>query len=100
MSGDKPEFVYTPMHGVGLKIFEQVIQSMGFQASMYPVPQQVTHVATVTDTRRYPIRTFQRSNSLIQKKKASPLLKFTNSRCIGIISPIQLISGRGYCISE
>ena len=58
------------MHGVGLEIFEKVIQSMGFEEYMYTVPQQVTQVNTVIDTRPYPIRTFPQSNSPIQKKKA------------------------------
>ena len=72
MSGNKPKFVYTPMHGVGLKIFEQVIQSMGFQGSMYPVPEQVTQVNAVPDNRPYPIQTFQPSNFPILKKKVVP----------------------------
>jgi phosphomannomutase len=37
-----PRFVYTPMHGVGMKIFESVIHSLGFEGSVCPVSQQVT----------------------------------------------------------
>ena len=36
-----PRFVYTPMHGVGLKIFDSVMDSLGFRGAMYPVRQQV-----------------------------------------------------------
>ena len=73
MPGNKPKFVYTPMHGVGLKIFEQVIQSIGFQGCIYSVPEQVTQLIAVTDNRPYPIQTFQPSNFPILKKKVVPL---------------------------
>jgi phosphomannomutase len=72
MPGNKPKFVYTPMHGVGLKIFEQVMHSIGFQGSMHPVPEQVARVNAVTDNRPYPIQTFQPSNSPILRKKVVP----------------------------
>jgi phosphoglucomutase len=35
------DFVYTPMHGVGLNVFTRVIQSLGIQQHMHPVKEQV-----------------------------------------------------------
>ena len=69
-----PKFVYTPMHGVGMRIFDRVIYSLGFEGPIYPVHQQVAspippprpHKLT---PRHFPTQTSPLSNFPTRKRK-------------------------------
>jgi hypothetical protein len=64
-----PKFVYTPMHGVGMRIFDRVMYSLGFEGPMYPVDQQVVSSHSCADTRHFPTPISPRSSSPIRKKR-------------------------------
>ena len=65
-----PPFVYTPMHGVGLNIFQKVIATIGLEKYMHAVPEQVPLQSHESHFSHIPIQSFQLSNILILKKMA------------------------------